>query len=109
MRADNEINLVARKSGRFEILQKRRLQISPVWIRALLLVADAGIYDDALAIRLEHQCVDAHPQFSLLVGKSRVEPVSFFLHVLASRVGQQPGTRPRRLAFDDSRYLHVAD
>src|SRR5713101_4590908 len=109
MRADNAINFVASKSRRFEIFQKRRLQIRPVWIRALLLVADAGIDYDALALRLEHQRVDAHPQFSFLVGKSRVEPVGFFLNVLVSRVGQQRGARPWRLALDDSGYRDVAD
>ncbi len=109
MRADNAIYFVARKSRRLEIFQKRRLQIRPVWIRALLLVADAGIDDDALALRLEHQCVDAHPQLSLLVGKSRVEPVALFLNVLVGSVGQQPGSRPWRLALDDPGNLHVAD
>src|SRR6266478_5185184 len=101
MRADNAIDFVARKSRRLEIFQKRRLQIRPVWIRALLLVADAGIDDDALALRLEHQRVNAHPQLSLLVGKSRVEPVALFLNVLVGSVGQQPGSRPWRLALDD--------
>src|SRR5208283_220431 len=77
--------------------------------RTNLLVADAGIDDDARALRFDHQRVDAHAELALFVGEGGIEPVGFFQNILAGGVGHDKGARPWRLAFDDPGYLDVAD
>src|SRR5271156_1425679 len=109
MRADNAIDLVGAVSRFFQIAQKRQLEVAPHRVRSDLVVADAGIDDDAFSLRLDDQGMDTHPELALLVGKNRIEPVRFLLDVLGSGVRQYEGARPWRLALDYSGYLDVAD
>src|SRR5208337_2709357 len=109
MRADDAIDVVARVTGLFEVAQERQLQIAPCRVGTNLLIADAGVDDDALALRLDHQRVDAHAELALLVRESWIEPVGFLLDVVAGGVRQEPGAGPWRLALDNPGYLDVAD
>src|ERR1039458_222676 len=109
MRADDAIDLVARVTRFSQVAQKRQLQIAPRRVRTNLLVADAGIDDDALALRFDHQRVNAPAGLARFVGEGGIEPVGFFQDILAGGVGHDEGARPWRLAFDDPGYLDVAD
>src|ERR1035437_2822201 len=109
MRADDAIDLVARVTRFSQVAQKRQLQIAPRRVRTNLLVADAGVDDDALTLRLDHQRVDAHAELALFVGEGGIEPVGFLQDILGGGVSHDEGARPWRLALDDAGYLDVAD
>src|SRR5271170_3858664 len=108
MRAHNAIDLVGRVPCVLQIAEERQLQIAPHRIRSDLVVADTSVDDDALALRLDDERVDAHLQLALLVCESWIEPVRFLLDVLEGGVRQEPGARPWRLALYNSCYLDVA-
>ena len=47
----------SRVSGQLEVCQKGGLQVGPVGDGALLVVADAGIYDDTSLTGVDDQCM----------------------------------------------------
>src|ERR1700719_673908 len=93
MRADHAIDLVGAVSRFFQIAQERQLQIAPHRVRSDLVVADAGIDDDALALRLDDERVDAHSELALFVRKNRIEQSASFLTFsgVASGMMKVPG------------------
>src|ERR1700730_14255464 len=72
-------------------------------------MANTCIDDNAFTLRFDDKRMDTHNQFSLLIGKRRVEPIALFLDVLSRCVGKEKIAVPRSFRFDDSRNLHVTD
>ena len=89
--------------------QERAVQLVPARKSALLVVADAGVHQDAPALRLDDEGVDRHQQAAFVVGKVRLEPV-VARHQLARRVFEEElGRRGRGPRLDDLSYPDVAD
>ena len=75
MRAQHRVDRLARIAGGGEIGQERSLQVVPGRdAPVLLVVAEAGVDDDAPVRRLDHQRVDAHLEAAALVGEMRLQP-----------------------------------
>ena len=54
--------------------------------RTYLVVADAGIDDDPLILRLDQEGMDTELDFAGLVGKGRVEPLGLLANIFGGRV-----------------------
>ena len=82
--------------------------MTPRWDVAFLVVADAGIDDDAPVARVHHQRVDAHYQAALGRHKMRLEPLDVATG-FRRRVRQNESGPSGNFQLDDPRDLHVTD
>jgi hypothetical protein len=102
------VSIDSREAGRREIGEERPLQVVPGRDAAtLLVVAEAGIDDDAPARRFDDERVDAHFQAAALVGEVRPQPRDR-QDFLIGRLRQQKPAAAGYLQFDDLRYRHIA-
>ena len=109
MRAQHRVDRVARETGGGEIGKKRPLEIVPGRdAAALLVVAEAGIDDDAPLRRLDDQRMDAHLEPPALVGEMRLQPADR-QHLLIGGLRQDKAAAAGHLQLDDFGDRHVAD
>ena len=109
MGAQHGIDRLPRISGGREIVQERPPAVIPgLDATVLLVVAEAGIDDDAPRRCLHHEAVDAHAQPALFIGEVRLQPGDR-LDRLACRLRQDEAAAARHLQFDDLGHRHVAD
>ena len=109
MRAQHRVDRLAREARSREIGEKRPLQIVPGRdAAALLVVAEAGIDDDAPLRRLDDQRVNAHLEPPALVGEMRLQPGDR-QHRLIGGLRQDEAAAARHLQLDDLGDRHVAD
>ncbi len=93
-------------TGLAQVFQKRQLQIGPVGDAALFVVADAGVDDHLSRRSFHHQCMNAHDQVALFIGKMWCQPVD--LPDLISRcLGKDKLGAARDLHFNHSGDLDV--
>jgi len=115
VRAQHRVDAIEREAGGSEVGEERAAEPGPRGQVAHLVVADAGVDDDRLAARLDHEGVDRGDQATLDGREVRPEP-RLRLHRLGAQVGEQEGRRHageegrRRAArFDDPRDGDVTD
>ena len=91
-----------------EVLEEAALEPVPVRIGAHLVVADAGVDEDAAALRLDDQPLDGGVELPLRGGKVLAQP-----GVPADRLrccrGEQEGAGNRALHLHHPGHLHVTD
>src|SRR5439155_25051310 len=101
-RPDDAAERRARAAGLLQAREQRSLLLGPLGLWPDLVVPDAGVDDDAQALGLDQECVDAHPEPSGLVAERRIEPVPLALDVLSRRIRQQDGPVPRAFRLEDA-------
>ena len=109
VRAQHRIDRLARESGRGQVFEEPPLPVVPGRdTPVLLVVAEAGVDDDAPPGRLDHEGVDAHLEAAFRVGEVRHQPGDG-QDGLARRLGQDEPAAARRLELDDLGYGDFAD
>jgi hypothetical protein len=109
MRAQHRVDRLARIAGGGKVGEERALQIVPGWdTAALLVVAEAGIDDNAALRRLDDERMDAHLQPAAFIGKMRLKPFDR-QDLLIGRLRQDEPAAAGDLQLDDLGHRDLAD
>jgi hypothetical protein len=106
--AEHGVDRLAREARVREIDEEARVRREQVEARQLVL-AHAGVDQDAPRPRLDHQRVDRQHEAAVRVEEVRLEPAPMPGQCRRGRVRQQALRRQRHLAFDHARDGDVAD
>jgi hypothetical protein len=87
MGADHLGNRLAGAARLLQVFEEGQMHLVPLGKgRTYLIVADAGIDDDPLILRLDQERMDTELDFSGLVGKGRIEPIGLLANIFGGRV-----------------------
>jgi hypothetical protein len=89
--AHHKIDVVDRHSCRHQTFFKTiAVQHVPEWARrSRLMVADAGVDQNVVARRLDHEALDAEHQPILDIDKFRLQPVPIFVKLFFGKFGKE--------------------
>ena len=108
VRAQHRVDRLRREARGCHLVEKRTVQLIPHRDGARLVVADAGIDDDAPAFGLDHERVHRREESAVAVREVRPQP-GIPLHVGRLDAGEKERRRARALRLDDLRDRHGAD
>jgi hypothetical protein len=109
MRANDRVDRLALIAGRRQIRQETRLQLVPGrYAAVLLVVAEAGVDDDAPARRFDDQSMNAQFEPAPLIRKIGVQPANR-QYCFGGCLGQDEPAAAGHLQLDDLGDRHRAD
>jgi hypothetical protein len=109
VRAQHDVNAFALKTGRREVFKERTLQHIPSRVAAArLVVADTGVDDNALVLRLDDEGLDATDQLAVRRGEVWLQP-SLLEDLLGAEVAVAELRLSFHLLFDDAGDRDISD